>query len=47
MLVEQAIDTAFALAHRVYVMSKGTIVYSGNTEDLKSNSAVRRQYLEV
>lgn len=47
LLVEQAIDTAFALAHRAYVMAKGTIVYSGETEDLKSNSAVRRQYLEV
>ena len=47
LLVEQAMETAMALAQRVYVMSKGQIVFSGSVQDLGSNDAVRKQYLEV
>jgi branched-chain amino acid transport system ATP-binding protein len=47
LLVEQSIETALALAHRVYVMSKGTIVFHGSVEQLQANADVRRQYLEV
>ena len=47
LLVEQALETALGLAHRVYVMSKGEIVFSGSTHELKANEQVRKQYLEV
>ena len=47
LLVEQALETALGLAHRVYVMSKGEIVFSGSTQELKANEQVRKQYLEV
>jgi branched-chain amino acid transport system ATP-binding protein len=45
LLVEQRMDMALALAHRLYVMSKGQIVFSGSVEQLSSD--VRKQYLEV
>ena len=47
LLVEQAMETAMALAQRVYVMSKGQIVFGGSVEELGANEAVRKQYLEV
>ena len=47
LLVEQSMETALALAQRVYVMSKGQIVFSGGMRDLAANTEVRRQYLEV
>lgn len=45
--MEQSLETALALAHRVYVMSKGTMVFHGSVEQFQANADVRRQYLEV
>ena len=47
LLVEQSMETAMALAQRVYVMSKGQIVFSGSTRELQASESVRKQYLEV
>ena len=47
LLVEQSMETALALAQRVYVMSKGQIVFSGSMRELQSSESVRKQYLEV
>jgi branched-chain amino acid transport system ATP-binding protein len=47
LLVEQAMETALALAHRVYVMSKGAIVFEGSVQELRAAGPIRRQYLEV
>jgi branched-chain amino acid transport system ATP-binding protein len=47
LLVEQSMETALALAQRVYVMSKGRIVFSGRMKELEANDEVRKQYLEV
>jgi branched-chain amino acid transport system ATP-binding protein len=47
LLVEQSMETALALAQRVYVMSKGQIVFSGSMRELQTNESVRQQYLEV
>ena len=47
LLVEQAIETALALADRVYVMAKGAIVFSGSVDELRRADAVRSQFLEV
>ena len=47
LLVEQSMETALALAQRVYVMSRGQIVFSGSMHELQSSESVRKQYLEV
>ena len=47
LLVEQAMDVAMDLATRVYVMSKGQIVFSGSSQELKADKEIRRRYLEV
>jgi branched-chain amino acid transport system ATP-binding protein len=47
LLVEQSMETALALAQRVYVMSKGQIVFSGSMPELQASESVRKQYLEV
>ena len=47
LLVSQAIDVALGLASRVYVMSKGEIVFQGTREEFHIDAGVRRKYLEV
>lgn len=47
LLVEQSTETAFTLADRVYVMSKGQIVFHGAPAELQCNKSIRMQYLEV
>ena len=46
-LVEHAMDVAFELSGRVYVMSKGEIVFSGTKEELYADVNVRKRYLEI
>ena len=47
LLVEHAIDVALGLAKQAYVMSKGTIVFSGTSQELYADEEVRKKYLEV
>jgi branched-chain amino acid transport system ATP-binding protein len=47
LLVEHSIDVALDLASRVYVMSKGEIVFQGTPQAFQMNEEVRRKYLEV
>ncbi|MFA5905414.1 MAG: ATP-binding cassette domain-containing protein, partial [Desulfobacula sp.] len=47
LLVEQNMHVALSLAQRGYLMSKGCIVYSGTTREIRENEEVRRKYLEV
>lgn len=47
LLVEQNIGVVLRLASRVYVMSKGSIVFQGTGEELKEAKEVREKYLEV
>ena len=47
LLVEQNLAMALGLADRVYVMSKGQIVYSGLPADLQANEEVKHRYLGV
>ena len=47
LLVEQNMQVALFLAQRGYLMSKGCIVYSGTTREIRENEEVRRKYLEV
>lgn len=46
-LVEQNLPLALKVAHKVYVMSKGVIVFEGTPNDLINNDHVRQHYLGV
>jgi branched-chain amino acid transport system ATP-binding protein len=47
LLVEQNYHLALRIADRVYVMSKGQIVYEGTPAALQGNEEVKRRYLGV
>ena len=47
LLVESKLAVAERLATRVFVMSKGEIVFSGSAQELAADASVRRQHLEV
>jgi branched-chain amino acid transport system ATP-binding protein len=47
LLVEQNMRVALRLAGRIYVISKGTIVFQGTCEGLKEAHEIREKYLEV
>jgi branched-chain amino acid transport system ATP-binding protein len=45
LLVEQNVETALKLCPRVFLMEKGTIVYSGAAHDLKAQPEIVHRYL--
>ena len=47
LLVEQNLSLALTLADRVYVLSKGTVVFEGTPQALRADAALERQYLGV
>jgi branched-chain amino acid transport system ATP-binding protein len=47
LLVEQNYHLALAVADRVYVMSKGQIVYEGSPAELEADEDTKRRYLGV
>ena len=47
LLVEQNSPTALAVADRVYVMDRGTIVHEGPAQELRDDAARRRHLLGV
>jgi len=47
LLVEQTLSMALSHAQRVYVMSKGEIVYSATPDGLANAHDIRKKYLEV
>ena len=47
LLVEQNMRMALRLAGRIYVISKGTIVFQGTCGELKGAHEIREKYLEV
>jgi branched-chain amino acid transport system ATP-binding protein len=47
LLVEQNMRVALRLAGRIYVISKGKIVFQGTGQELKGADEVRQKYLEV
>jgi len=47
LLVEQKLTIALRVSRRVYVMGHGRIMFEGSPEDLKANTAVRKEWLEV
>jgi branched-chain amino acid transport system ATP-binding protein len=47
LLVEQNYHLALQVADRVYVMSKGQIVYEGTPASLEADEDVKRRYLGI
>ena len=47
LLVEQNMRVALRLAGRIYVISKGKIMFQGTREELKGAHEIREKYLEV
>ena len=47
LLVEQNMRVALRLAGRIYVISKGKIVFQGTSQELKEAHEIREKYLEV
>lgn len=47
LLVEQKLSIAMRISSRVYVMGHGRVVFEGTPDDLRSNAAVREEWLEV
>lgn len=47
LLVESKLPVVERLSDKVYVMSKGRVVYEGEAGDLKRNLEIRKKYLEV
>jgi len=47
LLVEQKLAIALELSERMYVMGHGQIVFEGAPDDLRGNTLVRREWLEV
>jgi branched-chain amino acid transport system ATP-binding protein len=47
LLVEQKLAIALEISQRVYVMGHGTIVFEGTPDELRANTAIRKEWLEV
>ncbi len=47
LLVEQKLSIAMDIAHRVYVMGHGQVVFEGTPAELKVREDVRKEWLEV
>lgn len=47
LIVEQNLAMALQIADRLYVMSKGQIVFSGTPTDLQANESIMHQYLGI
>jgi branched-chain amino acid transport system ATP-binding protein len=45
LLVEQNVETALRLCPRVFLMEKGTVVYSGAAQELKAQPEIVHRYL--
>lgn len=46
-LVEHTLDIALKMAQRVYVMSKGEVVWGGTKDEFYADEGIRKKYLEV
>jgi len=47
LLVEHNLKVAISLAHRVYLMGKAHIGFTGNVQELEAQPEIREKYLEV
>ncbi|MBD0864687.1 MAG: ABC transporter ATP-binding protein [Rhodobacteraceae bacterium] len=47
LLVEQKLSIAMNIAHRVYVMGHGQVVFEGTPDELRRRDDVRKEWLEI
>ncbi len=47
LLVEQKLEVCLGLAQRLYVLSKGSIMWTGTPDELEQRQDIRKEYLEV
>ena len=47
LLVEQKLTIALKIAHRVFVMGHGHMVFEGTPDELRANDKIREEWLEV
>jgi branched-chain amino acid transport system ATP-binding protein len=47
LLVEQTLEVALALSHRLYVMDQGRIRFTGTPDELRREPAIQQRYLGV
>jgi branched-chain amino acid transport system ATP-binding protein len=47
LLVEQTLEVAMALSHRMYVMDQGRIQFEGTPEQLKRDPTIQQRFLEI
>jgi branched-chain amino acid transport system ATP-binding protein len=47
LLVEHNVKVALSLAHRVYLMKKAQLAFTGTAAELEANQEIKSQYLEV
>jgi len=47
LLVEQKLEVCLGLAQRLYVLSKGSITWTGTPGELEQRQDIRKEYLEV
>jgi len=47
LLVEQTLEVALALSHRLYVMDQGRIQFEGTPEQLRRDPTIQQRFLEI
>jgi len=47
LMVEQNLSMALAVADKVYILSKGQVVFEGTPDELRQNAEVKSQYLGI
>jgi branched-chain amino acid transport system ATP-binding protein len=47
LLVEQTLEVALALSHRIYVMDQGRIQFGGTPDELRKDPTIQQRFLEV
>ena len=45
--MEQILEVALALSHRLYVMDQGRIQFEGSAEALRADPAIQQRFLGV
>jgi branched-chain amino acid transport system ATP-binding protein len=47
LLVEHNLKVAMSLSHRLYLMAKAQVAFSGTVEELDAQPEIRAKYLEI
>ena len=47
LLIEQKLTIAMEISERALVMGHGSIVFEGSADELRANSYIRKEWLEV